>query len=81
MKRRKLVDGRYVLTKKKLNRISKEDTLIEITPELVQELANTVKDKVKYFKKENKERNKQGLNSINFFAVHLSPDISFMVRY
>lgn len=70
--KQELVGGMYVL-KKELAPYS----IIELTPELVENLNKLVKERVKLFSKEYKKNKASGRT----FMVHLSPNISFVVRY
>lgn len=76
-KRRKIVDGKYVLTKQpRINHGS-----LYITEKELDEYYNTIKKACREFKRMDKSRKKKGYCSIGMFARHFSPDFTMIVRY
>lgn len=75
-KRRKVVEGMYVLTKDPLLVMNGDkSTIVSVTPELLQELNNLVIERTKFFKK------KKELSDVKSFFVHLAPNVSFYIKY
>lgn len=82
-KRRKVVDGRYVITKTPTEILELGDgsfRIMRLTVKEMLELNEVIKEKTKYFKLNNKKRKKENLNPIDCFYIHLSPNVSFFIK-
>lgn len=76
-KRRKIVDGKFVLTKQpRMNHGS-----LYITEKELDAYYKEIKRSSKWFKKNDTKRKKKGYTSIGAFARHFSPDFTMIVCY
>lgn len=76
MRRKVTKDGRDVIT---LSNVLHKGFIFATTTELGS-LMRAVNEQTKFFKKLNTKRIKNKLKPIYRFYVHLSPDVTFMVR-
>lgn len=84
-KRRKIVDGKYVINKNKtevdVHKLEPDNFhILRVTSKDMEEFNSVMNEKIKWFKENNKQRKKKKDNPIDCFFIHLSPNVTFLIK-